>query len=115
MLFPSNPCIIVKAVGLNEYGATYYGQRKRTLCSVVRLNSAAEKTSVRTDTSGTSGNAKEIVADARLLFAPNTKINVDDLVYIGKLKLRVQRIDQRFEVLSGTLDHLQVDLSVYES
>ncbi len=115
MIFPSTPCVIVKAVGLNEYGVTYYGQRKRTLCSVVRLNSAAEKTSVRTDISGTSGNAKEIVADARLLFHANTKLNVDDLVYIGKARLRVEQIDQRFEVLSGTLDHLQVDLSIYES
>lgn len=91
------------------------GIRVATLCSVVRLTSLGKKTSIRTDRSASQGNAYESTAAARLLFTSTTALKIGDLVDIGGLNLIVESIQQRRHNLTGLIDHLQVDLSVYGS
>lgn len=113
MIFPNVPCVIVPTMGNNEFGQPVFGNRTASLCSVIKLATSLKRTSIRTDRSASQGNAKEIVSDSRLLFAATTRLSVGDIIYVGGLKLIAEVIQQRFDVLTGNLDHLQVDLMIW--
>lgn len=114
MIFAKTPCTIANATGHNEFGKVTLGLSKVSRCAIVKLLTSTDKTSIRTDRSASQGSADEILADARLLFLPQTNIAVDDVVIVRGVKLQVASTLQRFNALTETLDHIEVDLLIWQ-
>lgn len=106
------PCDITPTVGYDIHAKEQLGDSYRAKCAVVKLTSVSEATSVRTDSSASRGSAREIVADARLLFGPKTKINIDDKVDVMGFSLKVLSIFPRLTI-GGRHDHNQIDLAIW--
>jgi len=114
MIFPSVECQIIPYTDkVDEYGQQVFTRPKKALCSVVKLTTSTHKTSVRTDSSGSGGSAKEINAAARLLFKLETKLSENDRIDIDGVSLRVIEVQVRYAVFSRIPDHLQVDLKIW--
>lgn len=114
MIFPSVACkIIPYSEETDEYGQQVFSMPVDSVCSVVRLTTSTNKTSVRTDSSGSGGSAKEIQADARLLFLPTTNLEENDRVEVNGIALRVVQTQIRYAVFSPAPDHLEVDLDIW--
>lgn len=111
-LIPNIDCTIVKAGTFDVYGQPQLGEVIETRCSIVKLVSAREKTSVRADSSASRGNAVEIVADARLLFPVGSDIVNGDKVVVAGVSLRVDSVFPRHDIY-GVLDHIQVDANIW--
>jgi len=79
------------------------------MCAVVHLIGQVAKSSVRTDQSGSRGNAEEKTDQAVILFPIGVSIKTDDKFEIAGETLRVVGIEQRFDVI-GRLDHYEVTL-----
>ncbi len=114
MIFPTVRCQIISYTEqVDDYGRQTFSSPFDSACSVVRLTTATKKTSVRTDSSGTGGSAKEIQADAILLFSPETNLKKNDRVDINGISLRVVEVQIRYGVFSNKPDHLEVDLEIW--
>lgn len=111
MFTPNLNCLIKARTGYNRYGADAYGAATKARCSIIKLEEAREKTSVRTDSSASRGNAEEITSDARLLFPNAQSINRGDLIQVYGFVLKVSSIFPRIAV-NGRLDHWQVDAEI---
>jgi hypothetical protein len=108
MFFPNKTCIISVASGKTDvYGQPLPGRKVSEGCAVVRLQLNNIKTSVRTDSSASRGNAMELVTDALLLLSRNTVANIDDVIEIEGAKLRVISKHPRYSV-NGKLDHYEI-------
>lgn len=96
------------------YGQTKLLAPKETNCAVVWLESQATKTSVRTDSSASRGNAREETIKSRMLFPTYVEIDKGDKVEIYGLALKVESVFPRHNV-NGQFDHWQVDLTKWAS
>lgn len=96
----------------NVYGKRIYGEWFSVNIGIVKLEKSSSKTSVRTDSSGSRGSAREILADARILLPASTNLNTGDRLKIHGMMLTVESITPRYSVL-GVFDHWQVDCSIY--
>lgn len=113
LLRPNVFCTIVRQDGgYDLYGQPLPGETIQTRCAVVKLIATVQKSSVRADSSASRGNAREIVADARLLFSPPIVPNIGDRVIVAGVDLRAVSVFPRFDVV-GRLHHYQVDLNVW--
>lgn len=106
------PCSITPTVGYDRYGKEQLGNSYTAKCAVVKLTQVSEPTSVRTDSSASRGAAREIIADARLLFPKTTAVGIDDKVEIMGVSLKVLSVFPR-TTIGGQHDHNQVDLMVW--
>ncbi|WP_026610709.1 hypothetical protein [Methylocaldum szegediense] len=112
MLHPTIPCTITP---LDEYDI--YGRRKLSearyewLCAIVRLRANRERTSIRTDASGSSANAHEVAHDARLLMKEHFALKIGAQIVVAGHTLKVESITRRFTV-HGKVDHVEVDCSI---
>jgi len=114
MIFPSVECSIIRYTDeVDEYGQQAFSTPVKALCCVVKLTTMTNKTSVRTDSSGSGGSAKEIQAAARLLFQASANIEENDRVEINGIALRVIQSQIRYAVFSPRPDHLEVDLEIW--
>ncbi|OCP21901.1 hypothetical protein BC361_25365 [Ensifer sp. LC54] len=93
--------------GRNLDGEETYGPVLPLPLSVVRLAASSEKTSVRSDSSASRGQADQMVAESKIL--TGQLLGVDDLIELVGMTLRVVGIHPRFTV-SGALDHYEVSL-----
>lgn len=112
MLIPNITCNVTKRLGTDVYGQEQMGTAVVTKCAIVKLLSAKMKTSVRADSSASRGNADEVVADARLLFLPQTDVAEGDEVNVAGFRLKVVGIFPRYN-MPGKLDHWQVDADIW--
>lgn len=78
-------------------------------CAVVKLVDKVSKTSVRTDQSGSRGNAEEETTVANILFPPEVGIRLDDQFLIDGIKMRVIGVQPRHDII-GDHDHDEVTL-----
>lgn len=108
MFIPNNKGQLSRNLGFNAYGEPSFGPAKTVACGVVHLSMVDQKTSVRTDSSASRGNADEVVFKAKILFPAGTAIFDGDRFVINGQKLRVKAIEPRYAV-PGNLDHLEVD------
>lgn len=108
MFIPNLTCTIAKKTGYDSWGKPTYSAPVPATCSIIKLTEARDKTSVRTDSSASRGNAEEIKSDARLLFPASTSVNKEDVVEVLTFKLSVTSVFPRVDV-PGNLDHWQVD------
>jgi len=114
MIFPNVPCRIFQLLGdKDEYGESQYARPTPAHCSVVKLSNSSKSTSVRADSSASRGSAKEVLADARLLFSVNTQIKIGDRLEIYGFKLEVSSVRAHFQVFQNKIDHWQVDLNAW--
>lgn len=109
----NNAGMLSRRAGANLYGEFTYATPVRVKCAVVKLIDKTAKTSVRTDQSGTRGNAEEETVQANILFPPSVAIKQGDRFVIAGISMRVTGIDQKFDILGAhdhdevTLEHLQ--------
>ncbi|MGZ8220331.1 MAG: hypothetical protein ACXWT0_01655 [Methylobacter sp.] len=104
--------IVERMTGHDAYGQPVVSSTFSSRCSIVKLAVDRLKTSVRTDTSASGGNAHEIIADARLLAALNPAVEVGDRVIVAGVALRVDTRFVRRDV-HGNTHHFQLDLSLW--
>lgn len=114
MFIPNKSCTISKRTGYDSWGKALYSNPVPAKCAIIKLTEAREKTSVRTDSSASRGNAEEIKSDARLLFPASTIINKSDIITILNFKLSVTSAFPRVDI-PGNLDHWQVDAEMESS
>ena len=104
-------CVLIKKGGHNLYGDKVKGKRIQERCGVVKLESGRGNTTVRVDSGATRGGAEEGMAQAVLLMRPTSDVEIDDLIEIQGIKLRVTTKRLRFSV-AGRLDHFQVGATI---
>lgn len=104
-------CVLIKRGGHNLYGDKVEGARIQERCGVVKLATGQGSTTVRVDSGATRGGAEEGNAHAVLLMRPTSKVEIDDLIEIHGVKLRVTGKRLRFSVY-GRLDHFQVEANL---
>ena len=111
MFIPNTDCQIKERGARDRYNEYSYGKPRRARCSIIKLKEARGKTSVRTDSSASRGNAEEITSDARLLLPSSESINRGDLIKVYGFVLKVVSIFPRIAV-NGRLDHWQIDAEI---
>jgi hypothetical protein len=112
-LFPRTPCLLREPQGRDLFGQTTLGPARPAVCAVVKFEIGADKTSVRTDSSATRGNAEEITAAARLLFPPLFRPSLGTVVELHGNRVEIKSVHPRLTV-TGQLDHYQVDCEIAE-
>jgi hypothetical protein len=114
MIFkPNTKCVLYENLGFNTFGEPKFSSPKEIGISIVRLITADMKTSVRTDSSATRGNAEEETSPkAKFLFSRKIRPNKGDKVEIHGITLRIISVEPRIDVL-GTLDHYESDLEAW--
>jgi flagellar basal body L-ring protein FlgH len=113
MAFVGNlPCLIEKLSGFDEFGQPLASKKIKSRCSIVKLVVQDMRTSVRTDTSATGGNAHEYAGDSRLLFDLSAPIEVGDIITVSGITLQADAKFYRNSV-NGKGHHWQVDASIH--
>ena len=112
MILPTLWVEIFDASGTDRNGQPLLTAAGREKVAPVRLDFAAQKTTVRTDSSGSHGNARETVADIVILAVPKTRIRVDDVVSIHGNLVQVTGTHPRYTV-TGTLDHFELSGQIW--
>lgn len=108
MFTPNFQGTFQKVAGRNLDGEETYSDPVPLALSVVRLAAKSEKTSVRSDSSASRGQADQLTADAVIL-TKNEAVAVDDIIEIMGQKLRVVGHHPRLTVF-GQLDHYEIAL-----
>lgn len=112
MFRPNLTCQVSSVEGTNLYGKETYTAWVDKKFSIVKLEQASQKTSVRTDSSATRGSAQEILTDARFLFPKDVELVAGDRIKFGGFTLVVVSVFPRHHV-NGQLDHWQVDADIW--
>src|SRR4051794_22907410 len=112
-LFCRTPCVLHERKTRDVFGQTTLTVGVPALCAVVKFDVGAQKTSVRTDSSASRGNAEEIMADARILLPPLFKPSIGTIVELHGYRIEVKSVHPRLTVF-GQLDHYQCDCDVAE-
>ena len=85
----------------------------RCAVDVIQLSGKIAKTSVRTDSSASRGNAEEREADARILFQLVAKPKTGDRFEIDGLRLRIESVELRRDTF-GQPDHYDTSLVLWD-
>ena len=111
---PNTDCTVERAdAGTDVYGQQSLGAAVTVRIAIVNLEITREKTSVRTDSSASRGNAEEAIATrVRLLFPADFEPKNGDRVTVLARELKVISVFPRLDIV-GTLDHHQVDCDVW--
>lgn len=113
MLFnPNATCVIVKTVSFNKYGEPERYDRITEKCAVLRAKRNIKKSSVRADSSASRGNAIENIADYWLILMPDTKAEINDLIEIHDVQVKIIELIPRFG-LSGKHDHTEAKCTMW--
>lgn len=107
MIYPTLLVKVFTKVGDNAYAEPILRRQPDEKVCPVRLTFASDKTTVRTDSAGSKGHARENVAQVVVLATPQTRIRIESRIEILDRKLRVVESHPRFTV-SGALDHYEL-------
>ena len=108
MFRPNQSCVIRVSAGKTDmYGQPLPTRSVSERCAVVKLNRVNQKSAVRADSSATRGNAFETVPDSLILLTKDTVANIDDLIEVAGVTLRIMEKQPRFSV-TGVLDHYEI-------
>ena len=108
MFKPNIACKVHRSSGAADvYGQPLPSTVISEKCAIINLNMKSLKTTVRADSSATRGAASEEVLDAFLLMTTGTKAEIDDVVEVAGIKIRVTRKFPRHN-LQGVLDHFEI-------
>lgn len=109
---PKIPMTIERPSGYDDYGAPTFGTPVQVFCAPIRLEQDIQKTSIRTDKSGSQGAADEDIAVARILVEAKADIKRGDRVVCRGVILKVNTVYQRV-TFHNTIDHWQVDCEIW--
>lgn len=112
MYIPKNKCS-VSSTRYDSKGQEQIIDTWPEKCAIVSIVVSDEKTPVRTDTSASRGNAKELISDAIILLGPRSKVAIGYVIKVEGYKLRVVGIQPRFDI-SGRLDHHEVNADIWK-
>lgn len=108
MFRPNQSCVIRISAGKTDvYGQPLPTRSVSERCAVVKLNVINQKSAVRTDSSASRGNAFETVPQSLILLERTTVANIDDLIEVAGITLRIMQKQPRFSV-AGELDHYEI-------
>lgn len=107
------PAELSRKTGNNRVGEPIYGETQSLRVGVVHLIRQIAKTSVRTDSSASRGNAEEKVATAKLLLPVSARPRNGDRLIVVEMKMRIENIEPRFDVF-GDLDHYETTLVLWD-
>lgn len=108
MFSPNQSCRIRLTSGKSDVrGQPIPGRIIAERCAVVKLLVTNEKSSVRADSSASRGNAQEMEATSIILLSIMTQANIDDIILIAGVELRIKGRHPRFDV-TGALDHFEM-------
>lgn len=105
MFIPNTFANVFHRRGYNLYGEPHFDEPKRVPCAVVKLDIISDKTSVRTDSSASRGNANELLTETRLLFVAGQGVGLGDKVDFEGTLMVITQIFPRRNV-NGEIDHL---------
>ena len=107
MLFnPNTTCVILKTSGFNKYGEPIRQERITEKCALLDAGITLKKSSVRADSSASRGNAIEKIADYWLILLPTTKAEINDIIEIHGVQVKLVEMIPRFS-LTGKHDHTE--------
>lgn len=112
MFRPNKFGLLQRRTGYNGFGEPLFSPQVRVRCAVVSLNLNTAKTSVRTDSSATRGNAEEDTSTAKILFPIDVRIGKEMKFEIAGQQFRVMDVQPRFAV-NGRHDHDECMLTVW--
>lgn len=113
MFRPNLTCSIEQKSGYDIYGIAIHGEVKTEHCALVRNLVSSVKTSVRTDSSASHGNAQEIQADVLVLVYPKTTATIGAVIGIGDERFMVKSKQGRYSI-AGRLDHYEMGCVFWE-
>jgi hypothetical protein len=106
MFQPNQTAQIQTVAGRNFDGEEIYSDPTQIQLAIVHLVSAAQRTSVRSDSSASRGQANEMAASGAK-FLSKQQVGVDDLIIVAAGTFRVLGTHPRFSVF-GQLDHYEI-------
>lgn len=113
MLFrPNTTCVLIKNSGYNMYGEPIREERITEKCALLNAGLSMKKSSVRADSSASRGNALETTADYWLILMPDTKAELDDLIEIHGVQVKINQLIPRYS-LRGQHDHTEALCSMW--
>lgn len=112
MLRPNQWFIVQKAAGNDVYGQGKPGIKSRELGSIVSLPTVDVKSSVRTDSSASRGNAHEFQNNGVVLLTAKTKAVLHDILIIRGLTLKIVMMHPRYDA-AGRFDHFECQLQMW--
>lgn len=113
MFIPNQIALYSYKTGDNKFGEPTFSSNTSVQCAVVHFGAGYGKTSVRTDSSASRGNAEEQKIAAKILIASAiVPAPGHRLIIIGRT-LRALTIEPRYAV-TGKLDHYEVDYEVWD-
>lgn len=107
MIYPTLAVQVWAKAGNDLYGQPRFERQADEKVCPVRLSFTSVTTTVRTDSAGSKGHAREPGATVVVLVRPDTKISLESKLVILGHPLRVLETHPRFTV-KGELDHIQV-------
>ncbi|MBX4911362.1 hypothetical protein HJA82_29050 [Rhizobium bangladeshense] len=110
MFMPNRTGSLMRKTGRNLEGEETYGDPVDIGLSVVNLAHSSQKTSVRSDSSASRGQADEMVTQHGKILAKET-LGVDDLLSLSGSVFRVIGMHPRYTVL-GIFDHNEIFLEL---
>ncbi|MCP1540062.1 hypothetical protein [Methylorubrum extorquens] len=114
-LVGNNTGFLTRLIGSTRRGEPRYSESAiRCRVDVLSLTPKIEKTSVRTDSSASRGNAEEEVAAAKILFQVAAKPGRGDRFVVAETVLRIEAVTPRFDTF-GKLDHYEVALVFWDA
>lgn len=111
MFIPNTTCTLRRLTGTDVFGKPVYDSPKTVPCGIVRLEEASKRTSIRTDSSASRGNAMEETTISRILFPANVRVKQGDSIIFGDFSLLVMSVWPRVSI-AGKIDHWQADLKI---
>lgn len=109
MFIPNTYGTLTPTTGTNVYGDERFGKAVRVPCGVIHLNKQVQKTTVRSDSSGSTGSAEEFVSTSRILFPASVAIQTGWKFEIHGMTLKITSVEPRLNV-RGAIDHYEADL-----
>lgn len=112
MFLPNSECLLRKRASRDKYGQEQLGDAVTIQYAPVDLERVKQKTSVRSDSSASRGQADQVVSQAKILVPANTVLAMDDQVEIEGYFYRVAAAHPRKSVF-GRLDHHEITLEAW--
>jgi len=100
------PCMVTKITGDEAEAGS--GGKKQEFCTVVKLPGRSGKESIPVASSSSPPSQQEPEPDAVLVLPFNTTANINDMLEVEGVKLRVTHIEAIRDVV-GKLDHYRVE------
>lgn len=114
MFIPNTTCLINTASGKTDiFGMPVSGIQYKEKMSIIKMSIDNEKTSVKSDQPGVSGNVRELETKSIFLLTAKTKAKIDDSILLMGYKFRIMSVFPRLN-LQGILDHYEVGCTFWE-